>query len=223
MPKTSPFLKNSDISTIGILGGTFNPPHLGHLRLAEEAAYVHELSRVILIPSLIPPHKCSPDIASPSHRLEMTRRACEANPLLEVSDMEIRMEGPSYTVNTLKMLRGQHLKISFIMGTDSLREISIWKDYEELFSLSDFIIVKRPGMGFETAWTAIPEAVRKKFRQDGDTLIHESNTAVWASGVEGLNISSTRIRSLLKQGKSIRYLVPESVREYIIQHRLYGN
>ncbi|MBI5252251.1 MAG: nicotinate (nicotinamide) nucleotide adenylyltransferase [Desulfomonile tiedjei] len=222
MPKTSPFSENYNNSIIGILGGTFNPPHLGHLRLAEEVACVHGLSRVIFIPSLLPPHKGSREMAPSSHRLEMTRKACADNSLLEVSDLELRMDGPSYTVNTLRMLQGHDVKIHFIMGTDSLREISLWKDYDELFSLSNFIVVKRPGVDFRAAWTEVPEAVRKKFRQDGETLVHEEFTTILPSPVEGLNISSTRIRNLLKEGRSIRYLVPEEVRSYIVEHQLYG-
>ncbi len=222
MPKTSPFSTNRDNSIIGILGGTFNPPHLGHLRLAEDVAHVHRLSRVIFIPSLLPPHKGSREIASSVHRLAMTRKACEDNPLLEASDLEIRMDGPSYTVNTLRLLREQHMTVRFIMGTDSLKEISLWKDFEELFSLSDFIVVKRPGIDFKTAWAAVPESVRDRFRQDGEALVHEKLTTIVPSPVEGLNISSTRIRNFLKEGASIRYLVPETVRSYITEHQLYG-
>src|SRR5512139_2704216 len=99
MPKTSPFFEKPDNLIIGILGGTFNPPHLGHLRLAEEVAQVHGLSRVIFIPSLIPPHKGSKEIADSNHRLEMIRRACLGNERFEVSDLELRMDGPSYTIN----------------------------------------------------------------------------------------------------------------------------
>jgi nicotinate-nucleotide adenylyltransferase len=221
MPNTSSFSKEFNKSIIGVLGGTFNPPHLGHLRLAEEVACVHGLSRVVFIPTLIPPHKGFREIASSAHRLEMTRRACEDNPLLEVSDLEIQLEGPSYTVNTLRMLREQNFKSHFIMGTDSLKEISLWKDFEELFSLSDFIVVERPGIDFSSAWAAVPSTVRKRFHQDGDRMVHDKATTVAPSRVVGLNISSTRIRNLLKEGLSIRYLVPETVRSYINAHKLY--
>jgi nicotinate-nucleotide adenylyltransferase len=222
MPKTSPFFEKPNNLIIGILGGTFNPPHLGHLRLAEEVAQVHGLSRVIFIPSRIPPHKGSKEIAASSHRLEMTRRACLSNERFEVSDLELRMDGPSYTVNTLRILRDQNLNTCFIIGTDSLREISAWKDYDQLFSLSNFIVVKRPGLDFNNAWAQVPPSLRKKFLKNGDILVHEESTTVVPSPVEGLNISSTRIRSLLKEGRSVRYLVAEAVHSYIIEHQLYG-
>jgi len=222
MPKTSPFCEKPNNLIIGILGGTFNPPHLGHLRLAEEVAQVHGLSRVIFIPSLIPPHKGSKEIAASNHRLEMIRRACQDNERFEVSDLELRMDGPSYTINTLRILKKQNLKTHFIIGADSLKEISAWKDYDQLFSLSNFIVVKRPGVDFNTAWAKAPESLRRKFREDGDVLVHEESTTIVPSPVEGLNISSTRIRNLLKEGRSIRYLVTEAVHSYIIEHQLYG-
>lgn len=222
MLKTSPFSNNHSNSIIGILGGTFNPPHFGHLRLAEDVAYVHGLSRVIFMPSLIPPHKGPRWIAQPSDRLEMTRKACEGNLLFEVSDLELGMEGPSYTVNTLRILKQQNLRAHFILGTDSLKEISQWKDYDQLFTLSDFIVVKRPGIDFAAAWAEVPQQVRKRFRTEGDTLVYDECNTISVSPVEGLNISSTRIRSLLKEGRSIRYLVPEAVRLYIAENELYG-
>ncbi|AFM27360.1 nicotinate-nucleotide adenylyltransferase [Desulfomonile tiedjei] len=221
MVKTSSFFQKSDIQRVGILGGTFNPPHLGHLRLAEEVAELHELSRILFMPSLIPPHKYHPEIASPEHRLEMTRLACLGNDRLEVSDLEIRLKGPSYTINTLKALKEQNLETFFIMGTDSLKEISTWKDYQQLFELSHFLVVKRPGTDFFSAWRETPESFRNKFTLSGECFVHESSGILVHSTVEGLNVSSTTIRNLLKQGKSIRYLVPESVRSYILEHRLY--
>jgi len=221
--KTSPFFEKAGMVKIGIFGGTFNPPHVGHLRLAEEVAFFHGLSRIVFIPCFIPPHKSSQETASAEDRLEMIRRSCEDNPVFEVSDMEISFQGPSYTVNTLEVFsKDPSLDPYFILGSDSLREIRTWKDYAKLFSLSHFIVVKRPGVDFETAWIEAPEALRTEFQDRGDYLLHSSSTRLIPSNVEGLNISSTMIRELSRAGRSIRYLVRESVRQYIIERKLYG-
>lgn len=207
---------------IGILGGTFNPPHLAHLRLAEEVATSYGLARVIFIPCHIPPHKTSIDIAPAADRLQMTLIACESNPLFEVSDMEIAASGPSYTVNTLEAFsRKKDCETFFILGTDSLREISSWKDYERLLSLAHFIVVNRPGVDFRNTWSEVPSTVKNQFQPDGNDFVHESSTRLIPSHVQGLDISATRIRGLLQEGRSIRYLVTESVRSYIIERKLY--
>jgi nicotinate-nucleotide adenylyltransferase len=208
---------------IGILGGTFNPPHLAHLRLAEEVANLYELSRVIFIPCHVPPHKPRLPIAPAGDRLEMTVRACSDNPLLEVSDMEISTSGPSYTVNTLQVFAAKkEVETFFIMGADSLKEIRAWKDYDKLFSLAHFIVVNRPGVDFRSAWEHVPANTRNRFQDLGEYLIHETSKRLIPGEVEGLNISSTMVRSLVERGLSIRYLVPESVRTYISQKKLYA-
>ncbi len=209
---------------VGIFGGTFNPPHVGHLRLAEEVASFHGLSRVVFIPCFIPPHKSAQGTALPEHRLEMIRRSCADNPVFEVSDMEISVQGLSYTVNTLDVFaKEQDLEPHFILGTDSLKEIHTWKDYKRLFSLAHFIVVRRPGGDFRAAWARVPDILRKEFRDRGDYLLHSSSNRLIPSNVEGLNISSTMIRNLVEAGRSIRYLVRESVRQYIMERKLYRN
>lgn len=207
---------------VGILGGTFNPPHVGHLRLAQEVAYVHELDRVIFIPCFLPPHKTTGETAAPEDRLEMTRRACAGNPLFEVSDVEIARRATSYTVNTLEIMgSGEHRRLFFVLGADSLREIHTWKDYRRLFHLSNFIVVGRPGTSFDSAWDSMPDSLRRQFARKGNLFVHETSTLLIPSEVMGLDISATRIRALLKKGLSIRYLVPESVRSYIDRKKLY--
>lgn len=210
---------------IGILGGTFNPPHVGHLRLAEEVAYTHDLSKIIFIPCFIPPHKQGDHIAPANHRFEMTLRACHNNSLFEVSDLEIASEdGPSYTVNTLEHFKQDPgIDIFFIIGTDALGEIRVWRDYKRLFALSNFVVVDRPGTPFDAAWEAVPTEVRNEFLEGTGHLLHSSSNRLIPSTVTGLNISATEIRSLCKQGRSIRYLVTEPVRSYIIQYNLYRN
>jgi nicotinate-nucleotide adenylyltransferase len=223
-PKTSPFFEDGVELRVGILGGTFNPPHLGHLRLAEEVAPLFGLSRVIFMPCHIPPHKSPLVVAGAEDRLEMTRRACQDNPLFEVSDMEIAAKGLSYTVKTLEVFANKKdCEPFFIMGTDSLREIRTWKDYERLFALAHFIVVTRPGTNFRDAWAELPAGTREQFQEFGELLIHSTSTRVAPAAVRGLDISSTRIRNLAREGKSVRYLVTEPVRSYIIEKKLYRN
>jgi nicotinate-nucleotide adenylyltransferase len=213
-----------DSYKIGILGGTFNPPHLGHLRLAEEVAPLFGLDRILFVPCHIPPHKTTRDITGPEDRLEMTRLACRDNPLFEVSDMEIVAQGLSYTVRTLEALASQdQAERYFVLGTDSLKEIRTWKDYERLFALANFIVVTRPGVDFRAAWGGLPESTRGQFREDRGQMIHSTSTRVVPAQVIGLDISSTRIRNLVRQGKSVRYLTTEPVRSYIISRNLYRN
>lgn len=207
----------------GILGGTFNPPHIGHLRLAEEVACEQGLDHIVFMPSFIPPHKNEENVASARHRMEMTSLACRDNPGFRVSDLEVSRQGPSFTVNTLSSFsERKEQKPYFIMGTDSLREIATWKDYQRLFELSSFIVVSRPGTDFDSAWEAVPDEVRAAFDRSGKRLTREDGNAIIQSDVRGLDISSTKIRTLVGRGESIRYLVTESVRLYIVKNRLYG-
>jgi len=136
--------------------------------------------------------------------------------------MEIAATGPSYTVNTLETLSDKkEFDTFFILGTDSLREVSTWKDYERLFSLANFVVVTRPGIDFAAAWAEVPSHLRDQFQQQGDDFVHQSSKRLIQSNLQGLNISATRIRSLMHSGQSIRYLVTESVRSYIIDRKLY--
>ena len=220
--KTSPFFEHGVELRVGILGGTFNPPHLGHLRLAEEVAPLFGLSRVMFVPCHIPPHKSGVHVAAAEHRLEMTRRACQNNPLFEVSDMEIAAKGFSYTVKTLEAFADKEdCEPFFILGTDSLKEIRTWKDYERLFVLAHFIVVTRPGTDFGSAWAELPAVTRAQFRDVGESLVHSTSTRVEPAAVRGLDISSTRIRELAREGKSVRYLVTEPVRSYMMEKKLY--
>jgi len=155
----------------------------------------------------------------------MTLRACDDNPQFEVSDLEVAAEdGPSYTVDTLEFFKQDPaLDFSFIIGTDALGEIRVWRDYERLFALANFIVVSRPGTSFEAAWQSVPTALRSRFKEEAGYLVHASAKRLIPSAVTGLDVSATRIRSLCKAGRSIKYLVTEPVRSYIIQHNLYRN
>jgi len=208
---------------VGILGGTFNPPHLGHLRLAEEAAEVYGLKKVLFIPCYIPPHKKSDLIVSADDRLTMTHLSCDQNPLFEVSDLEVARTGPSYTVETLELLSARYADETwFIMGTDSLAEVHTWKDCERLFHLSHFIVIERPGTPFEKAWEEVPSRIRGEFSACEEGSIHSSSKYLIPSKIRGLDISATMVRTLCRDRRSIRYLVTDSVRSYITERNLYA-
>ena len=220
---TSPLFGDGTQLKFGILGGTFNPPHIGHLRLAEEVVCEQGLDHIVFMPSFIPPHKNEENVASARHRLTMTSLACADNPRFRVSDFEVTRQGPSFTVNTLSWFsEGQEQAPFFIMGADSLKEIATWRDYSRLFELSSFIVVSRPGTDFDSAWEAVPEEVRFTFDRSGKKLMRKDGKAIIQSDVRGLDVSSTTIRALIGKGESIRYLVTESVRLYIVENRLYG-
>ena len=206
----------------GILGGTFNPPHIGHLRLAEETAGAYNLDKIIFVPCHQPPHKDKTNMPPAQDRLNMTVLACSGNSKFEVSDIELKFPEPSYTVNTLKYFKSDSSdEIYFIMGSDSLSEIGAWRDYETLFSLANFIIVTRPGTSFAQAWGKIPLELGKEFYSDQNQFFHTSGHITICSHIKGLAISSTKIRTLLKNSLSPRYLTPDPVLDYIRKHDLY--
>lgn len=192
--------------------------------MAEAVFHAHGMDKVVFVPAYLPPHKSSRDTAPARSRLEMIRASCQKNELFEVSEIEINAKGRSYTVNTLEALREEYGdNMYFLMGTDSLSEISLWKDYERLFELSNFIVVSRPGISFENAWSDTPKKVREKFKAVGNGYRRvDKNLQIIRSPVKGLDISSTKIRDLLKANMSARYLVTDEVLAYIKTNRIYN-
>ncbi len=198
---------------LGVLGGTFNPVHLGHLRAAEEVREALGLERVKFIPARIPPHKAAEGLAPPEQRLAWLRAAIAANPAFEVSDVELRREGPSYSVDTLRILRadlGPRARIWFLLGADAFREIHTWHEFRELFELADMAVMRRPP---DEAPLLPPEALRYAFEPTAHGYRHRSGREVRVVRVTQLDISSSGIRQALRQGRSVRYLVPEGLRE----------
>jgi nicotinate-nucleotide adenylyltransferase len=211
---------------IGILGGTFNPIHLAHLRSAEEVREAQRLDRVLFVPSARPPHKPAGGLAPPAHRLAMVRLAIVGNPYFRVSTLEIDRGGRSYSIDTLRALHtalpGAHF--SFIIGLDAFREIDTWKECRSLFSLCDLIVTSRPPHRQLPRRAALPVAVRSDFcyRPGQRTFEHQEGTRIIFQPVSDLDISASSIRQHLGRGASIRYLVPHSVERYIKRHRLYA-
>jgi nicotinate-nucleotide adenylyltransferase len=213
------------IRRLGIVGGTFNPIHVGHLRSAQEVCEDFDIERVIFMVSAVPPHKAPAQIIGAAHRYEMLRRAVKDNPLFEASDLEIKREGKSYTVDTLSYFRnrlGPGADIYFILGLDAFREIATWHDYPRLFELAHFVVTDRPtGRDMEPECSLPPEIAPLFSHDSGGTLVHESGTRLTYHNITAMDISATHIRGLVGQGKSIRYLVPPAVDRYIQEKGLY--
>jgi nicotinate-nucleotide adenylyltransferase len=211
---------------VGILGGTFDPVHLAHLRVAEELREAHGLDHVRLVPSAVPPHKRGP-VAPAAHRLRMVERAVAGQPGLRAWDVELRRDGPSYSVDTLRALRaelGASRRIVFALGWDAFTEFHTWREHTEIFALCDVVVVTRPPHPASLALDDFPVAARNAFHYDrlSAGFRHVSGHTVTLQPVTALVISATDIRSRLRARRSIRFLVPEPVRRYIDVHRLYA-
>ncbi|MGQ9824425.1 MAG: nicotinate-nucleotide adenylyltransferase [Desulfotomaculales bacterium] len=197
---------------IGLMGGTFDPVHHGHLVAAEEARYQFSLERVIFIPAGRPPHKVSREISSARHRLAMTKLAIESNPFFDLSTVEIDRPGLSYTINTVRDMRRIYPRAEFffITGADAVLEILSWKHIDELLDKCNFIAAKRPGYRLGKLRDKLPGISEVQF---GRIAVME---------VPALAISSTDIRERVRMGRPIKYLLPESVEKYIREHGLYA-
>jgi len=200
---------------VGILGGCFDPIHIGHLIVAECVADLLRLGTVLFIPCNLPPHKRRTDLTPGGHRLRMVERAIEGNPRFAASDIELRRGGLSYTVDTLRELRkryGSAAALFFIIGADSLREITSWRDYTTILSSCTIVTALRPGYDL-SGWPEDPAQFARG--QAGKVRSHIVRTP-------RIEVSSTDIRRRCRRGESIRYMVPKSVEQYIRRHRLYA-
>jgi nicotinate-nucleotide adenylyltransferase len=211
---------------IGLLGGTFNPIHTGHLRAAEEIHEQFKLTKVIFIPAKLPPHKATTEVIPAAHRFAMVRLAIKGNPRFSVSDLELKRRGTSYSIETIRYFHrhyGDDARLFFILGEDAFREITIWKDYPSLFALCDWIVMKRPGQSQKTLKKIIPVELKQDFcyELEENTLVHCSDHRVYFAEITLLDISSSKIRARIKRVESIRYLIPDGVEDYIQKNRLY--
>lgn len=211
---------------LGVFGGAFNPIHLAHLRLAEEAREHCGLDQVLFLPTADPPHKTLPD-DSPSfaQRLAMVAVAIVGNPAFRVSDLEGSLPGKNYSVKVLERLHALHpdSDFFFLIGMDSFRDLATWYDYRRLFALTNLVVTRRPGVERDELLALLPVAIRPEFCYDsgGKILRHVSGNRVIFLEETYLDISSTYIRQLLSGGRSVRYLLPTPVADYIEQHALY--
>lgn len=217
--------------SFAIFGGTFNPIHYGHLRMAEEILEQGQFQKIIFIPAGTPPLKSS-GLADAVDRLKMTELATKDNPFFIVSDREVRKKGTSYAVTTIKELieeYGRNREFYFILGSDAFYDFHKWHEPDVLLKLCHFVIISRPSCSFKSLTGSkylknIPPGIMEKLdSQDINTycLRVPSRKNVFFYRLTSLGISASLIRNRLKQGKSITYLLPEDVESYIIEHKLY--
>jgi nicotinate-nucleotide adenylyltransferase len=195
---------------VGILGGTFNPPHLGHLVCAQEAYLQLQLDRVMLMPARIPPHKPVEHEPGVAHRLQLCRLAVQGDDRFSVSDLELARPGPSYTVDTLEELNASepNNELFLIVGGDVAAGLPQWREPERVLGLATLAVARRRG----TAWASVESALRGLRGGERARFFR----------MPQIEVSSTIVRERVRAKQPIRYIVPDQVAEYIARHRLYG-
>ncbi|MTI66677.1 MAG: nicotinate-nucleotide adenylyltransferase [Firmicutes bacterium] len=195
----------------GVMGGTFNPIHLGHLVVAEEIRHKLNLDKVIFVPTGNPPHKDNKELTDAKDRYLMTLLATVTNPNFKVSSIEVEREGISYTIDTIKAFRSKYkdTEFYFITGADALLELHTWKNVSELLNLCKFVTATRPGFELSKIETEIKN-LEKRY-----------NRNIYNISVSALQISSTDIRQRIKDERSVKYLLPDPVKYYIDKNCLY--
>ena len=208
---------------VGVLGGTFDPVHHGHLDAAEAARQALDLTEVVLMPSRVPPHKASPARTSGCHRFAMAALASSGRAGLRVSDLELRSSEPSYTSLTLQRLARigyAPSQLFFILGSDAFAEIAHWHDYPALLRRSHFVVVARGGRPPAELPARLP-ALAERMRVPGDKTPPSGATAIWLVDANTRNVSSSDIRDRLAAAEPILDLLPDIVAAHIARHRLY--
>ena len=215
---------------IGLFGGTFDPIHNGHLQAVLDVMETFPLHRCMLIPAAVPPHKARPDMAEVSDRLEMVRLAAGGVEGLEVSEVEIRRSGPSYTVDTVRHFQKilpSGTRILLLLGIDAFFEIDSWHAWQELLGAVPLIVMTRPFGDEPVSRSAAAEFLRRRIRDgyrfdpEAGGFLHPDLPTVYYRKVTLLDISSTDIRRRIQGGRSIRFLLPEAVERYIVERKLY--
>jgi nicotinate-nucleotide adenylyltransferase len=210
----------------GLLGGTFDPIHMGHLRCAEEILEIFDLNRIIFVPASRPPHKLGAEITPFFHREQMVKLAIEGNPSFSFSDIENQREGTSYSVETIQYFLNRYLKdleLYFILGQDAFHAIQTWREWERLLLLCHMVVMTRPGYENRGLAGILPEdfAARFSYEDEVDGWRGPTGHLIFFREVTFLDIASSNIRHRAKRSKSIAYLVPEEVRRYIVKNELY--
>jgi nicotinate-nucleotide adenylyltransferase len=216
---------------LGLLGGTFNPIHNGHLAIASQSREALDLDQILFIPTNDPPHKSSHNLAPAKDRYEMVRLAIASDPFFALSDVELRRPGKSYSIDTIRQLQaeyGQQTQLLFMIGLDAFLDFPSWREPETLLTLCSFVVISRPGMSFQSLsnMASLP-ALPVQLLADLDT--GRLSTVDFAVGEQRLiclrlppcEVSASDIRTRIKQGRSVANLLPPSVESYIIRHHLY--
>jgi nicotinate-nucleotide adenylyltransferase len=217
---------------VGLFGGTFNPIHVGHLRVAFEILHKFLLDRMIFIPSAKPPHKSGRDIVAPKYRFEMVNLAIEKVNKFFVSDVEIKRGGFSYTIDTIlyfKEIFPIDTELYLVVGLDAFLEIDTWMSYMEIFDHITFIIMTRPKTETENKNCQklleqyLKKKISKKYKyfKNKFYFLHMKKPPLYLIDVTHIDISSTKIRKILQIGESVKFLIPEKVEEYIKFKGLY--
>ena len=213
-------------SAIGLFGGTFDPIHFAHLRLAEEVFDKFGLDKVHFIPAAVPAHRNEPS-ASPAHRLAMTRLAIQGNPRFVVDGRELSRAGTSYTIDTLSEIRSasDDRPLCLLMGADAFVALTTWHRWNELFDLAHIVVARRPGFPLEHLTSSLPDALRAQYLRrhsvDPTDLAATPAGNIFAHELTALDVSATELRALIKRDASLRYLLPDAVIAYIEEHKLY--
>ena len=213
---------------IGILGGTFNPVHFGHLRMAQELANTLNFDEIRFIPAAKPPHKNTPSIST-EHRAAMLRLAIADNPIFKFDGRELQRDGVSYSIDTLENLRdelGTQASITLLMGSDAFTKFDTWHRWQEIIQLCHIAIVQRlqvqkPPLENTTLSKALETFLHNHYSEHSDDLHTSPAGVITMRQITALDISSTVIREAIEQDYSARYLTPDSVLEYIQTHQLY--
>jgi len=204
------------MASIGIFGGSFNPIHVAHLIVAERVRGERGLDRILFVPAAQPPHKPERRMPPAQDRLHMVRLAIAENPAFEVDSLELQRKGPSYTLTTVRELRqrsGGNNRFCLLLGADSVLDLKNWWQARELVHAVDIVAFDRPGHPLDDGWDDLAE----QFGRDWARKVRESRVAV-----PQLDISATEIRQRVRQGLSVRYMVPEAVRRHIAKRHLYS-
>jgi len=221
------------LKRIGLFGGTFNPIHLGHIQVVREVKTGFGLDKILIIPSALPPHKETDGVVDAENRLEMIRLAFSDDPNFMISDVELKRSGPSYTIDTVRHFKStspENTELYLIVGLDAFLEIDTWKSYDDLFLLIPFIVMSRAineENSDELEWRSLKNYLQSKiskgytFSPTQSSFIHDKKQSVCVFNVTPVDISSTTIRKRIKEGRSIKRLVPHIVEDFIKTKGLY--
>ena len=220
-------MSNSGAPLVGIFGGTFDPIHYGHLRIAEEIVKTVGLQKLYFVPAGMPRLRHSP-VASPQHRVEIVRLAIQKNPDFVLDEREINRGGVSYSIDTVREFKqefGEEIRLCFVLGADAFINLPEWNNWKELFNLCHFIVSTRPGYTL----TLIKELLSKELREEcsqrwvsnTESLRKDTSGLIFIASTTMLDISATSIRAHIADGRSVRHLIPSVTVNYISENKLY--